>query len=195
MLLGSLFINRLAQPQNYFRIEGPGIGIGSPDRSTTPWISADNCIDTKKFTLSGVDVPRETYTQNVGDSGLIDDFATSDDTPQTINVAGTGIDPTLLQSRIAQYFARVRFIGSRLPSTITVTNLNNNPQSIKELAPEDFIAASANYDTDTRDLTIVATSSDSIGTASLSIEDFGIRELVILPDGTFRRTFYLPHPI
>lgn len=185
-IVGSLFVDRFGQLQNVFRIEGPGIGIGSPDRSTTPGINPDNCIETRDFTvlgkistISGVDVPRATFTQNVDDSGLIDVFATSDDTPQTINVTGTGIDPTLLQGINGQYFARVQFTGSRPPSTITITNLSDDPQSIKIIAPEDFITASANYDTDTRDLTIVATSSDSIGTPILSISDFGFGELII----------------
>ena len=31
-------MDQFGQPQNFFRIEGPGIGIGSPDRSTTPGI-------------------------------------------------------------------------------------------------------------------------------------------------------------
>ena len=59
----------------------------------------------------------------------------------------------------------------RPPSSITVTNLSDNPNSIKEVVPVDFITASANYDTDTQNLTIVATSSDSISTPILSILD------------------------
>jgi len=190
-IVGSLFNDQFGQPQNYFRIEGPGIGIGSPDRSTTPGIDADNCIETRNFTLlgkistiSGVDVPRATYTQSLDDSGFIDVFSTSDDTPQTINVTGTGIDPTLLQGSNSQYFARVQFTGSRPPSTITVTNLSDNPLSKKEVVPIDFLTASANYDTDTQDLTIVATSSDLIGLPTLSIEDFGLGNLLIPPNGT-----------
>ncbi|CAM3097251.1 IPT/TIG domain protein [Filibacter tadaridae] len=200
-IIGSLFTDRFGQLQNFFRIEGPGIGIGSLDRSTTPGIDPDNCIETSNFTvlgkistISGVDVPRATYTQNVADSGFIDVFATSDDTPQTINVTGPGIDPTLLQGTNGQYFARVQFTGSRPPSTITITNINDSPQSIKEVAPVDFITVTANYDTDTRDLTIIATSSDSLGTPTLSIEDFGIGELILLPDGTFTTNLLFAPP-
>lgn len=189
-IVGSLFTDRFGQPQNYFRIEGPGIGIGSPDRSTTPGIDGNNCIETRNFTvlgkistISGVDVIRATYTQSESLSGLLDVFATSDDTTQTINVTGAGIEPTLLQGSAGQYFARVRYTGARPPSTITVTNVSDNPNSIKELVPVDFISASANYDTDTRDLTIVATSSDSIGAPTLSVSDFGFGELIIPSDG------------
>lgn len=190
-IVGSLFIDRFGQPQNYFRVEGPGIGIGSPDRSTTPGINADNCIETNNFTLlgtistiSGVDVPRATYTQTVSDCGLIDVFATSDDLAQTINVTGTGINSTLLKGNNGQYFARVHFTGEQAPSSITVTNLSDNPQTSKDVVPVDFITASATYATDTQDLTIIATSSDSINAPTLSIADFGFGELVIPSDGT-----------
>lgn len=189
-IVGSLFTDRFGQPQNYFRIEGPGIGIGSPDRSTTPGIDGDNCIETNNFTvlgkistISGVDVTRATYTQNESLSGLLDVFATSDDTAQTINVTGTGFNSTLLQGSDGQYFTRLRYTGARPPSTITVTNLSDNPNSIKEFVPVDFITASANYDTDTHDLIITATSSDSIGAPILSIVDFGFGEIIIPSDG------------
>jgi hypothetical protein len=189
-IVGSLLTDQFGQPQNFFRIEGTGIGIGSPDRSTTPGIDGDNCIETSNFTvlgkistISGVDITRATYTQSESLSGLLDVFATSDDTAQTINVTGTGIDSTLLQGSDGQYFARVRFTGARPPSTITVTNLSDNPNSVKEFVPADYITASANYDTDTQDLTIVAASSDSIGSPILSISDFGFGELIIPTDG------------
>lgn len=189
-IVGSLFTDRFGQPQNYFRIEGPRIGIGSPDRSTTPGIDGDNCIETNNFTvlgkistISGVDVTRATYTQNESLSGLLDVFATSDDTAQTINVTGTGFNPTLLQGSDGQYFTRLRYTGARPPSTITVTNLSDNPNSIKEFVPVDFITATANYDTDTQDLIINATSSDSIGAPILSISDFGFGEIIIPSDG------------
>ena len=98
-MTGSLFIDQFGQPQNYFRIEGPGIGIGSPDRSTTPGIDGDNCIETnnftvirENFTVSGVDVTRATYTQTESLNGVVDVFATSDDTAQNIEVSGIGID-------------------------------------------------------------------------------------------------------
>lgn len=189
-IVGSVFTDRFGQAQNYFRIEGPGIGIGSSDRSTTPGIDADNCIETRNFTLlgkistiSGVDVTRSTYTQIASSNGLIDVFATSDDTQQTINVTGTGIDSALLQGSNGQYFARVQFTGDRPPTTITVTNVSDNPTSIQESVPVDFITASANYDTDTQNLTIEATSSDLVGAPILSISDFGFGELIIPSNG------------
>ncbi|WP_019413656.1 hypothetical protein [Paenisporosarcina sp. TG20] len=189
-IVGSVFIDQFGQPQNYFRIEGPGIGIGSPDRSSNPEFDADNTIETRLFTvlgtispISGVDVERATYTQTENSGGFLDVFATSDDTAQTISVTGSGFDTTLLDGLNGQYFARVRFTGERPPSTITVTNLSDNPNSIKEVVPVDFITASATYDTDTQNLTIVVTSSDTIGAPILSIEDFGFGVIDIPQNG------------
>ncbi|WP_075620257.1 PKD domain-containing protein [Paenisporosarcina indica] len=189
-IVGSLFTDPFGQPQNIFRIEGPGIGIGSPDRSTTPGLNPDNCIETRLFTvlgkistISGVDVPRATYTQNEISGGFVDVFATSDDTAQNISVSGSGFDTTLLQGMNGRYFARVRFIGENPPSSITVTNLSDIPNSTKEVIPVDFIKATANYDTDSQALTIVATSSDSIGSPLLTVEDFGVGEFTIPANG------------
>ncbi|MGB2992033.1 MAG: IPT/TIG domain protein [Paenisporosarcina sp.] len=185
-IVGSLFIDAFGEPQNFFRIEGPGIGIGSPDRSTTPGLDPDNCIETRNFTvlgkistIAGVEVTRVTYTQSVSSNGLLDVFATSDDTAQTINATGTGIDSTLLEGTEGQYFARVRYTGARPPSAINVSNVSDNPNSIKEVVPVDFISATANYNTDTQELTIVASSSDSLGAPVLSISDFGLGDIVI----------------
>ena len=185
-IVGSLFTDSFGQPQNIFRIEGPGIGIGSPDRSTTPGLDPDNCIETRLFTvlgtistISGVDVPRATYTQNETSAGLLDVFAVSDDSAQTISVSGNGIDTTLLEGLNGLYFARVRFTGESPPVSITVTNLSDVPNSVKVVTPVDFITATANYDTDTQALTIVATSSDSLGVPVLTVEDFGVGEIII----------------
>ncbi|WP_252502088.1 IPT/TIG domain protein [Sporosarcina sp. Marseille-Q4943] len=197
-IIGSPFVDQSGQPQNYFRIEGPGIGIGSPDRSTTPGFDPDHCIETRNFsllgkisTISGVDVPRATFTQNADDVGVIDVFATSDDTDQSIQVTGTGIDPTVLSGSNGQYFARVQFTGNRPPRSITVTNVTDEPDSRKDVVPVDFITASANYDIDSQDFTIEAFSSDAIGTPTLSAADFGLGELVIPSTGL---SMNLPSP-
>lgn len=189
-IVGSLFIDSFGQPQNFFRVEGTGIGIGSPNRTTTPGIDPNNCIETRNFTvlgkistIAGVDVTRVTYTQNESLNGLLDVFATSDDSTQTISVSGTGINSSLLEGSKGQYFARVRYTGARPPSSITVANVSDNPDSIKELVPVDFITATANYHTDTKELEIVATSSDTIGAPILSISDFGLGEVVIPSNG------------
>ena len=187
---GSVFVDQFGQPQNYFRVEGPGIGIGSPDRSTTPGINGDNCIETNNFTLigkistvSGVDVTRATYTQTESLNGVIDVFATSDDTAQNIEVSGVGMVSTLMQGDKGNYFSRVQFTGENPPDLITVTNSSDIPESIKEVVPVDFISATANYETDTNTLAIAATSSDSLNIPRLSVLDFGLGESVIPSDG------------
>lgn len=187
-LIGSPFLDRFGEPQNIFRIEGPGIGIGSPDSSTSPGLNPDNTIETRNFsllgkisTISGVDVTRTTYAQSDNTGGTIDVFAKSDVTPQQIEVTGAGILPTMLQGENGLYFGRVSYTGSTPPDTVTVTNVSDNdPASIKQSVPVDFISVvSANYDTNTQTLTVDATSSDSVNPAVLSIKDFGFGELAI----------------
>ncbi|WP_078550094.1 PKD domain-containing protein [Litchfieldia alkalitelluris] len=196
-IIGSILIDPTGQPQNIFRIEGPGIGIGSPDRATTPGFNPDNTIETREFsllgtisTISGVEVTRATYSQTTATGGVIDVFAwTDEDLPQTIEVSGTGIDPTILQGINGKYIARVAYIGSTPPSTITVTNVSDNSaESIKEVVPVDFITATAIYDTTTQTLTIEAESSDEVSTRTLTILDFGNGEVIIPPEGTYTTT-------
>ncbi|MFT9598615.1 PKD domain-containing protein [Mesobacillus sp.] len=189
---GSPFTDRFGEPQNIFRIEGPGIGIGSPDRSTSPGLNPDNTIETRNFsllgkisTISGVDVTRTTYAQTDAAGGFIDVFAKSDVTPQQIEVTGAGIVPTVLQGGKGLYFGRVAFNGSTPPGTITVTNIgDNDPASIKQTVPVDFITATASYDTDTNSLTVAAVSSDSVNpNVALTVNDFGLGDMVVPADG------------
>ncbi|QOR68017.1 IPT/TIG domain protein [Cytobacillus suaedae] len=194
-LVGSVFTDRFGEAQNIFRIEGPGIGVGSPDRATTPGLNPDNAIETRLFsvtgkisTISGVDVTRTTYTQSDASGGYIDVFATSDITPQTIEVSGQGLNPTVLQGENGLYFARVAYTGELPPSTVTVTNTSDIPPSIKEAVPVDFITGNATYDTDTQTLSILATSSDSINPVLLTVTDFGIGDLPIPDDGVLELT-------
>lgn len=189
-VIGSPLVDRFGKPQNIFRIEGPGIGIESPDRSTTRGINPNNCIETRDFallgklsTISGVDVVRTSYTQSESSGGLLDVFAISDVTPQEIEVTGRGINPKRLEGENGLYFARVSYIGEKPPSTVTVTNVSdNNPTSIKESVPVDFISASANYNSGSQTLTIQAASSDSINPIILTVANLGQGELPI-PDG------------
>lgn len=191
-LTGSQFIDRFGEPQNIFRIEGPGIGIGSPDRSTSPGLNPDNTIETRNFsllgkisTISGVDVTRTTYTQTDTTGGFIDVFAKSDVTPQQIEVTGPGIVPTMLQGNNGLYFARVAYTGPIPPAAVTVINVgDNDPASVKTAVPVDMITAAALYDNDTQTLTVEALSSDTITLPELSVRDFGLGDYVIPADGT-----------
>ncbi|RFU61431.1 PKD domain-containing protein [Peribacillus glennii] len=194
-VIGSPLVDRFGEPQNIFRIEGPGIGIGSPDRSTTPGINPDNCIETRGFsllgkisTISGVDVTRTTYTQIDSSAGLLDVFAKSDVTPQQIEVSGSGIVPATLQGRQGLYFARVSYSGAQPPSSVTVRNVTDNPDSIKEAVPVDFITASANYNNDSQTLIINASSSDKVNPIVLNVSDFGQGNLTIPAAGELTLT-------
>jgi hypothetical protein len=187
-LIGSPFLDRFGEPQNIFRIEGPGIGIGSPDSSTSPGLNPDNTIETRNFsllgkisTISGVDVTRTTYTQTDNTGGTIDVFAKSDVTAQQIEVTGAGILPTMLQGENGLYFGRVAYTGGTPLGTVTVTNVSDNdPASIKQSVPVDFISVvSANYDTNTQTLTVEASSSDSVNPILLSVKDFGFGDIPI----------------
>ncbi|WP_409299830.1 hypothetical protein [Peribacillus sp. SCS-155] len=189
-VIGSPLVDRFGQPQNIFRIEGPGIGIGSPDRSTSPGINPNNCIETRNFsilgrisTVSGVDVSRTTYTQSENSGGFIDVFAKSDDTPQQIEVSGSGIVPTFLKGENGLYFAHISYTGEIPPSVVTVRNITDGPESIKGAVPVDFITATAIYDNVTQLLKVEASSSDSINPINLSIRDFGLGDLPIPADG------------
>jgi hypothetical protein len=190
-VIGSQLIDRFGEPQNIFRIEGPGIGVNSPDSSTSPGLNPDNTIETRNFsllgkisTVSGLDVTRTTYTQTDNTGGFIDVFAESDVTPQQIEVTGAGILPTMLLGGNGIYFARISYTGSTPPATVTVTNVtDNDPASIKQSVPVDLITASANYDTDTQTLTVGASSSDPVNPIVLSVIDFGLGDFAIPTGG------------
>ncbi|SOC11250.1 hypothetical protein SAMN05880501_106111 [Ureibacillus xyleni] len=198
-VIGSLFTDDFGEPQNIFRIEGLGIGIGSPDAATTPGLDPDNCIETREFsiagkisTVSGVDVPRTTYSQSIATSGAIDVFATTDIGLETIQVSGTGLNPTLLQGENGVYFARVEYLGATPPSSITVANVSDNPPSVKEAIPVDFITATVTYGNDAKVLSINASSSDQVNTVTLTVRDFGIGELLIPAEGVTVNTLVVP---
>ena len=183
-IIGSVILDQNGQPQNYFRIEGPGIGIGSPDRLT------DNSIETRNFTLlgtfatiSGVDVTRATYSKLADGSRFVDVFAISDVTPQEIEVTGPSLLPTRMGGTNGIYFARVSFTGDVVPSEVTVTNISDNPDSSKTVVPVDFVSATAEYNTLATTLKINAKSSNEIDNVSLTVSDFGIGELTLPPDG------------
>ncbi len=185
------------EQQNIFSIEGPGIGIGSPDRVT------DDRIETRLFsisgkisTISGVDVTRVTYAQSGFAGGFIDIFAISDVIPQTIEVTGSDFNPTILQGENGYYFARVAYSSQNPPESVTVTNLNDNdPASIKQAVPVDFITATADYNNDGKSLSITASSSDEVHLVELRIEDFGEGELTIPATGLTIATLGVPSNI
>jgi hypothetical protein len=160
------------EEQNYFRIQGPGIGSDGT--------CGLDCIQTDLFSLmgkeattAGVDVMRATYSQDTAGSGTIDVFAsTEEDKEYTIDVTGDGMSATTMRGTDGQYFGRVPFTGT-LPTEVIVTNRSDNPLSTKTLTPVDHIAGTAKYDTNSDTLFITASSSDKLNPPTLTAQGFG----------------------
>jgi hypothetical protein len=162
------------EEQNYFRIQGPGIGSDGT--------CGNDCIQTNLFSLmgkyattSGVDAMRATYSQDTAGSGTIDVFAfTEEDKAYKIDVDVNGdkISDKTLTGTAGKYFGRVGFTGT-LPNSITVTNSTDNPVSVKTVTPVDHITGTAKYDTNSETLFITASSSDKLNKPKLTAEGFG----------------------
>ena len=178
-LVGSVIIDSLGRPQNYFRIEGPGIGIGSPDRATTPGLDPDHNIETRNFSvlgkislISGVDITRATYSRTDASGGILDVFAESDTTPQELVLTGSGLDPTVLRGGDGEYLAHVFFEGEP-PDVVFVTNETDQPPTETSAVPVDLLSGTAIYNADTEQLSITVSSSDTFGNPQLTAEGFG----------------------
>ena len=163
--------------QNYFRIEGPGIGTGG-NYSANACPSTPNCIQTdlfslagKEATIAGLDIQQATYSQTT-DGGAIDVFVYSE-AEQNIEVSGTGIEKTTLAGGKGQYFAHVPYSGGEPPAKVTLTNIKDNPDTVKTIELTDRITATAVYDTDNKKLTVTAKSSDEVAPPTLTVKGFG----------------------
>ncbi|WHY02996.1 hypothetical protein [Neobacillus sp. DY30] len=160
------------EEQNYFRIQGPGIGS---DGTCGP-----DCIQTDLFSLmgkeattAGVDVIRATYSQDIAGEGTIDVFAsTEEDAQYTIDVTGDGMSAVTMKGTTGQYFGRIPFTGD-IPAAVIVTNRSDNPISTKKMKPVDHIIGTAKYDTNSDNLYITASSSDQLNKPALTAEGFG----------------------
>ena len=161
--------------QNYFRIEGPGIGTGGNYSANA---CGPNCIQTdlfslagKEATIEGLDIQQATYSQTTK-GGAIDVFVYSE-TEQNIEVSGTGIEKTALAGGNGQYFTHVPYSGDEPPAEVTLTNIKDNPDTEKTIALADRITATAVYDTDNKKLTVTAKSSDEVDHPTLTVKGFG----------------------
>ena len=116
--------------QNFFRIEGPGIGTGTGNSYVNfACPGKSNCIQTDMFSLmgkiatnNGLDIQQATYKQTSADSGSIDVFAYSE-VDQTIEVSGDGIMKTQLAGGDGQYYAHIPYTGAEPPAKVTLTNI------------------------------------------------------------------------
>jgi hypothetical protein len=159
------------EEQNYFRIQGPGIGSDGTCGS--------NCIQTDLFSLmgkyattAGVDAIRATYSQDSAGSGTIDVFAaTEEDKDYSIDVDITndGTIETTMDGLNGQYFGRVTYNGTT-PENVTVINRTDVPASKKVIPVVDYISASAKYDTNSKTLFVTASSSDKVNKPTLTVQ-------------------------
>jgi hypothetical protein len=176
--------NNGKEEQNYFQIEGPGIGIGaSPENQCTAADgTTENCIRTnlfslmgKKATTAGVEVVRATYTQESAEGGTIDVFAWTEDgkdQPQTLEAQAEGIAPVKMFGSDSQYFARIPYKGDT-PPKVTVTNVTDKPVTIRTMEPVDNIKVeTAVYNATNGTLTVKAASSDKTDPPELKIVEF-----------------------
>jgi hypothetical protein len=199
-IVGSIKTNEKGEVQNFFRVEGPGIAVGPNGEISPNACSFDriNCIEVKDFTLlgkeavtAGVEVQQATYSRTTADGGAIDVFASSEDA-QSIEVSDAGIDPVRMNGANGQYFARVAFTGAT-PQKVVVTNVGDAPVTVKEVKLVDQIFATAEYNTDTKKLTVQASSSDGAAPATLTATGFGnipAEGILNIPD-----IFYAPPTI
>jgi hypothetical protein len=163
---------------NFVRVQGPGLAVlGNQTNTCSP--ATTDCIQSnlfaitgKKATKVGFDIQRNVYTRSAGTGGIIDVFASSDTDPQSIQVEGPGIDPTLMRGENGNYVGHLHFNGSTVPQ-LTITNKGDKPPTVKASKPVDAIKGSAIWNADDNTLTINATSSDTFANPALSAPSFG----------------------
>jgi hypothetical protein len=167
---------------NYVRIEGPNLAATAADRCPNPPAGANpnDCIQTNLFSLQGkyatnggVDAERVTYGRSSDSGGTIDVFASSDLDPHSIEVSGTGVDPTRLVGENGHYQGRVAYEGAEPPATLKVGNVGDVPATSKSVDVVDNVKASAVYDTDKHELTVNAGSGDTVANPKLTATGYG----------------------
>ena len=166
--------------QNFFRLRDRELDNVYPDFKCTP--NSSDCIQTTVFSLSGkiatnegLDIQQATYSQTA-EGGAIDVFVSSE-TGESIEVSGNGIVKTNLAGGDGQYYAHVPYSGTEPPKEITLTNTDDNPDTVKTIKLVDQITANAIYDTDKKELTITATSSDKVEPEPLILNVKGFGEI------------------
>jgi len=115
-----------------------------------------------------------TYTRSTTSGGFIDAFATSQP-DQAIQVSGTGISTTKLKADpTGKYFGRVAFTGASPPTSVEVTNISDRPPTTVNVTLTDqVLVTKAAYNSDTGQLTVNATSSDTATPPTLTAQGFG----------------------
>jgi hypothetical protein len=163
---------------NFVRIEGPGIadagGPRDPEDPTNPdkILTRLFTVQGRLATVTGVDVPRSVYSRPASGDLVVDVFGRSEP-GQVIEVGGAGISSTRMRSQQDRYLARIT-ATALAPAEVTATNLSDVPPTVTTSPVTDAVTITqAEYDLDTRTLTIAAASSDEVTAPVLTATDFG----------------------
>jgi hypothetical protein len=159
---------------NFVRIQGIAGAKAADPVDSLDVTKTQFTVMGKLATTSGVGVDRVTYSRTSATDGTLDVFAnTQDDATPSIEVTGSGFDPTPLRGEAGHYGARVPFTGTP-PATVTVTNVSDIPASKKAADVTDAVQiTSATYDADLQTLTINAKSSDQLSPPTLTATGYG----------------------
>jgi hypothetical protein len=155
---------------NFFKIDGPNIGGPGINTITTNLFALQGRVATN----AGVSPTQVTYTRTNTSGGFIDAFA-STQPDQVIQVSGTGIGTTKLKADpTGNYFGRVAFTGANPPASVQVTNVSDRPPTTVNVTLTDqVIVTKAAYNSDTGQLVVNATSSDTAAPPTLTAQGFG----------------------
>jgi hypothetical protein len=165
---GSPFLDGSGAPQNYLRIDGPGIGGPGVDTVSTKQFS----LLGKRATNTGVEPSAATYSRSAAGVGTVDVYATSGP-DQGITVSGSGFDRTTMLGDGKNYYARVPLTGVP-PKTVTLTNAGDKPATVKTAPVVDAVdIAAAVYDPTARTLAVTAASSDKATPPTLTAVGYG----------------------
>lgn len=123
--------------------------------------------------IDGLRVERVTYSREDRDGGTLDVFVSADRGVQGLAVSGEGFRPTRLRGDRGHYQARVHFSGDQAPLGVRITTAGAGRRTERKVEVDDRVYATAVYDVDSRELTIHASSSDTLGRPRLTAKGYG----------------------
>ncbi len=163
---------------NIFRIQGPDVAVvdGGPPPADPDVLETNLFTVQGRFaTVAGVEVTRAVYSRDTAGEVLVDVLATTEP-GQAIEVdagASTG-----MRADGERYVARVA-TGTVVPATIEVRNVTDTPPTVRTVDLLDAVVVDrADYDLDTRTLTVEARSSDAQD-PELTLSGAGLADTVL----------------